>query len=376
MKKIILLGLFCQSVFAIAQTPITLTRLDFPKPTTSSILPDSVLYTNVNGLTIAQNTNGTNKVWNEWALTGTTAYQNFVPMTATPLVFQLAFLTCDYAQPLSNAGSFGSGTTGGTLSDAYEYYDYANSKLQIKGFGANITISGVAAPLPAIYSSPDVIYTFPIAFGNKDSSTSSFNISLPLTLPAPLNNVTVTVKRTQTRRNEVDAWGAVTTPAGTFDVLRIVSKIDRVDSFKTSFFDIGTPSNPVEYKWLGQTKKVPVLQINGNEVAGIFTPTTTTFWGESQIPAGTNDVQTNVNSIIIYPNPVVENASISFSLKTASKVDVEILSLKGEVVAQFHFNKPAGTFNEVLPIQAMAKGNYFINCKSGTEVLTSKFIKF
>jgi hypothetical protein len=376
MKQLFLLFSVFASMQTMAQTPITLTRADFPKPTSSSVLPDSVLYTNVmSANTSAQTSNGASQIWNEWALTGTTAYQNFMPMSATPLVFQLAFLSCDFAQPLANAGTFGAGTTGGSLSDAYEYYDYSGSKLQIKGFGANVTISGVAAPLPALYTSPDVIYVFPIAYGNKDSSNSSFNVSLPLTLPAPLNNITITVKRVQKRVNEVDAWGAVTTPAGTFDVLRVVSKIDRIDSFKTSLFDIGTPSSPVEYKWLGAGKKVPVLQINGNDIAGVFTPTNATFWGESLIPAATQNMNTNLNSLITYPNPVIENTTISFSLKTASTVDVEVVSITGEKVAHFHFSKQAGNFTETLPLQTLKAGNYLISCKSGKEMVSSKMIK-
>lgn len=377
MKRLILLFSVFATMQAMAQTPITLTRADFPKPTANSPLPDSVLYTTANGAnTTAETINGVSQSWSEAGLTGSTAYQSFVPMSATPLVFQLAFLSCDYAQPLVNGGTFGSGTTGGSLSDAYEYYDYSNSKLQIKGFGANITISGVAAPLPALYSSPDVIYVFPITYGNKDSSNSSFNISLPLTLPAPLNNVTVTVKRTQKRVNEVDSWGSISTPAGTFDVLRVVSNIDRVDSFKTSFFDIGTPTNPIEYKWLAAGKKIPVLQINGNNVAGTFTKTTTTFWGAGAIPQATSNEISNLNTLLAYPNPVIENATITFSLKIASTVDVEVVSITGEKVANFHFNKQAGTFSEMLPLQTLKSGNYVISCKAGNEILSSKMIKY
>jgi hypothetical protein len=374
MKQLFLLFSVFASLQALAQTQITLTRADFPKPTANSPLPDSVLYTNVNGTnTTAETINGASQSWSEAGLTGTTAYQSFLPMSATPIIFQLAFLSCDFAQPLSNAGSFGSGTTAGSLSDAYEYYDYSGSKLQIKGFGANVTISGTTAPLPAIYSSPDVIYVFPITYGNKDSSTSSFNVSLPLTLPAPLNNISITVKRDQKRVNEVDAWGSISTPAGTFDVLRVVSNIDRIDSFKTSIFDIGTPTNLVEYKWLATGKKIPVLQINGNNVAGVFTKTNATFWGASTV--ATSNVNANFNSFIAYPNPVIENATISFTLKKAATVDVEVVSINGQKVAHFHFNKQAGNFTETLPLQTLKAGNYIISCKSETETVSSKLIK-
>lgn len=365
MKQLFLLFSVFASMQTMAQTQITLTRADFPKPTANSPLPDSVLFTNVNGNnTTAETINGASQSWSEAGLVGTTAYQSFVPVSATG-IFQLAFLGSDYAQPLLAGAS----VAGQVASDAYEYYDYSSNKLQIRGFGANVTIPGTTTPLPlpAIYTTPDVVYIFPIAYGNKDSSTSSFNLTIPL------GAVNFNVTRNQKRVNEVDAWGSVTTPAGTFDVLRVVSSINRIDSIKTSFISFGTPTNPVEYKWLAAGKKIPVLQINGNNVAGVFTKTNTTFWGAGAV--STSNVNANLNSLITYPNPVIENTTISFSLKTASTVDVEVLSISGEKVAHFHFSKQAGNFTETLPLQTLKAGNYLISCKSGTEMVSSKMIK-
>lgn len=374
MKQLILLFSVFASMQAMAQTPITLTRADFPKPTANSPLPDSVLYTTANGAnTTAETINGVSQSWSEAGLVGTTAYQSFLPMSATPFVFQATFYGSDFAQPLLAGAS----VAGQVASDAYEYYDYSNSKLQIRGFGANVTIPGTTLPLPlpAIYANGnyDVVYVFPINYGNLDSSTCNFNITVPITLPV-LGSVNFNVKRDQKRVNNVDAWGSVTTPAGTFDVLRVVSTIDRIDSFKSTLFTFGTPSNPVEYKWLAAGKKIPVLQINGNNIAGVFTKTNTTFWGAGAV--ATSNVISNLNSLIAYPNPVIDNATISFSLKTSSNVDVEVVSITGEKVAHFHFNKQAGTYTETLPLQNLKQGNYLISCKAGTEILSSKMIKY
>jgi hypothetical protein len=171
----------------------------------------------------------------------------------------------------------------------------------------------------------------------------------------------------------VDAWGSISTPAGTFDVLRVVSTINRIDSIKTQFFSFGTPSTPVEYKWLAAGKKIPVLQINGNNIAGVFTKTNATFWGASSV--ATTNVNANLNAFTTYPNPVIENATISFTLKKAATVDVEVLSITGEKVAHFHFKKQAGNFTETLPLHTLKAGNYFISCKSETEMVSSKMIK-
>lgn len=362
------ISLLC-SMQLFAQTPITLTRADFPKPTTSSTLPDSVLYTNVIGANVtAQSMSGPNLQWNEGALSGNTQYQQFVPLSATPLVFQLAFLTCDYAQPLLNAGNIGMATA----SEAYEYYDYAssNSKLQIKGYGANISIPGLTTtpiPLPALYNSPDVVYKFPITYGNIDSSESGFSVTLPL--PAPIGNVTI--NRQQKRVNIVDAWGNITTPAGSFDVLRVVSTIDRIDSVISAFATFGTPSQPVEYKWLGAGKKIPVLQINGNIIGGSFTPTNVSFWGQGAV--STHQINADAQQLFIYPNPASSYINFQFQQQSVGEINCYILTPFGQKMGEFHFNKFSDNLSASIPVMGLPSGNYILRIVSANKASMQTF---
>ncbi len=360
-----------------AQTPITLSRVDFPCPSAATCgLPDSVLFTNVPiaGNSVNTTPTGANSNWNMVPLTnGAVAYQNFFPMSGTPLIFQLVFLSCDYAQPL-----LGNNVVGNLpITDAYEYYNYAgtgNSRLEIKGFGAYVTIPGqtTALPLPALYSSADVIYQFPITYGNTDSSVSGYSVNIPL--GGTLGNITI--KRNQKRVNEVDGWGQITTPAGTFDVLRVKSSIDRVDSLITGIFPAGFPSKPVEYKWLGKGKKIPVFQVNGTLNGSTFTPTAITYWGQSPFPAGIHEISSN-SDMTIFPNPSSENTTIQYTLAASSDMDMYISDAEGKIVAQFHFrNQSAGTHNEILPVSTLAQGAYTIKCISNKEVVASKFVKF
>ena len=377
MKKVLsILGLLA-AFTTNAQTPITLSRIDFPCPSAATCgLPDSVLFTNVplSGNSVNTATSGANSTWNMAALTnGTVAYQNFFPMSGTPLIFQLVFLSCDYAQPLLGNNAIGNLP----ITDAYEYYNYAgtnSSRLEIKGFGAYVTIPGqtTALPLPAIYNSADVIYQFPITFGNTDSSLSGYSVSIPL--GATIGNITI--KRNQKRVNEVDGWGSITTPAGTFDVLRVKASIDRIDSIITGIFPIGFPSKPIEYKWLGKGKKIPVLQVNGTMNGSTFAPSAITYWGQMPFPAALPEISSTAD-MTIFPNPSSDNATIRYTLTASSDIDMYISDAEGKLVGQFHFkNQSAGTHNEILPVAALAQGAYTIKCISAKEVIASKFVKF
>lgn len=217
-KKIFSL-IFLLSNYSFIQAQISITRADMPCPAANCGL-DSVLFTTVPPVqnTIDINTTGASSIWNILPLqNGTTSYQKFYPVNMTPIDFQLAFLGSDYAQPLLGNQNL----VGLPVSDAYEFYNYAanSSRLEIKGFAAHMALQGIPFPLLGVYSSPDVLYRFPLNFGDTDSSTSSYSVSVPPTTPF------ATIKRQQKRVNLVDGWGSLTTPAGNFDVLRVKSDI-------------------------------------------------------------------------------------------------------------------------------------------------------
>ena len=377
MKKIVTSFALLTALTAGAQTPITLDRTDFPCPTSATCgLPDSVLFTNIptTGNIINTSITGANQNWSMVLLkNGTLSYQRFLPMGGTPLIFQLLFLSCDYAQPL-----LGNNVVGNLpITDAYEYYNYAgtgSSRLEIKGFGAYVTIPGqtTALPLPAIYSSPDVVYQFPIAYGNTDSSVSGYSVTIPL--GSVIGDITI--KRNQKRVNQVDGWGSIVTPAGTFDVLRVKSSMDRVDSIITGIIPLGFPTKPVEYKWLGKGKKIPVFQVNGNQNGNNFTPSTITFWGQAPYPTDVHEIK-QTDGIVLFPNPSTDNSTIKYTLSQSSDMDMYISDAEGKRVGQFHFkNQAAGQHTEMLPLNTLARGTYTIKCISSDGVSSHRFVRF
>lgn len=142
------------------------------------------------------------------------------------------------------------------------FYGTASSYKKV-GYGADL--SGI--PVPIIFNQPDVVYELPLNFGNTSTSSSSYNLNIPSLGYYGFQ---------QTRQNEVDGWGVVSTPGGTFDALRVKTTLNVSDTLHIDTLNFGFGfDRPVmhEYKWLAQGLRVPVLQINTTSLFGFETVT-------------------------------------------------------------------------------------------------------
>ncbi len=145
--------------------------------------------------------------------------------------------------------------------DIYQFYRRNRNDFRAEGIG--IRFRGI--PIPAYFTDEDELYQFPLAYSNEDISTYSFQMGL--------EEFGLVYESTGERENNVDAWGEIITPYGTFECIRVVSQVSSMDSVKVSDFAIGLLNNRVEYKWLAKEVKMPVLEISGREVGERFIPT-------------------------------------------------------------------------------------------------------
>lgn len=153
----------------------------------------------------------------------------------------------------------------------YNFFGANNNKFSTRGLG--FSVQGL--PLPANYTDEDEIYHFPLTYGRKDSTTFAFAANIP-TLGGYSN--------TGWRRTEVDGWGNIQTPYGSFDCLRLKSTVFTRDSLDIQGFNLGLPPRTtIEYKWLAREEKIPILEITGTQLVGTFTPTTVRY--RDRIPA-------------------------------------------------------------------------------------------
>ncbi|MDY0103885.1 MAG: T9SS type A sorting domain-containing protein [Lentimicrobium sp.] len=200
--------------------------------------------------------------------------ESYVGISATPFLYQIVFnnSVANLASPIASI-DFVSGLD---VSDAYIFYKNTQSTFQRAGYAA--TVMGI--PIPLKFDNPEIIYKFPLSVNSPaDSSQSNFSFSIP-------NMGYISIQRK--RVNQVDGWGSLTTPYGTFEVLRLKSTVYEHDSVFIDSLQTGFPliRNYVEYQWLGNGQGIPLLTITQE---GIITT------------AQYRDVAANFNPIVLQP---------------------------------------------------------------------------
>lgn len=253
MKLLSLLLLCLYSSFLSAQ--ITLNRSHFPQS------GDSMRFSNSNPAAMADRvqTSGANQNWD---------FSDLQSSSQDVLYFQNSLQTPYFFYFFNTFGnklvdSIDLVVTQLTL--LYNFFGANNNKFSTRGLG--FSVQGL--PLPANYTDEDEVYHFPLNYGRRDSTTFAFAASLPT-----LGDY----KSSGWRKTEVDGWGSISTPYGTFDCLRLKSTIFTRDSLNIQGFNLGLPPRTtVEYKWLAKEEKIPILEISGTQIGNNFTPTAVRF---------------------------------------------------------------------------------------------------
>lgn len=225
---------------------------------------------------------GANYVWNFPNLSATTQdsaiYQT---VASTNFIYALTYIDFAFNPNRANHAKPGVDIPFNNLlpiTDPYTFYYRNASVYKTVGFG--VELAGI--PVPIIFSDHDEIYSLPLNYGDTDTSQSAYNISIPALAYYGYE---------QTRMNEVDGWGVITTPSGTFDVLRVKTSLLGRDTINLDSLSIGfSIDRPLatEYKWLTPGLQIPVMQVNTTELFGIEIITDIFFY---DLPRSINVVQ-------------------------------------------------------------------------------------
>jgi hypothetical protein len=205
------------------------------------------------------------------------------------------------------------------VSDSYQFYSLslstaAQQDFRSVGFGASL--AGTAIPVTyASQAQQDVIYRFPLSFASpRDSSNSFFSTPVAIATVGYLS-------QKRKRVNTPDAWGTLTTPFGTFQTVRVVTKLIDHDSIAFG----GMPGQGLdlpltrEYKWLAKTQHVPVLTITTREINGQETVTNVEYRDIYRriIRTATRDAATDA-VLAAYPNPSAVGTALALTVPASS----------------------------------------------------------
>ncbi len=280
----------------------------------------------------------------------------FKSITETPLIYLFFFLgSANLASPLfSDTSSF----IEFPMTDVYSFYDNKSSGYYYSGFAA--TLYGF--PVPFKYSEKDRIYSFPMNYGDVDSSSSGLDYAIP-----GMGYIKIQKKRV----NTVDGWGTLITPYGTFEVLRQKSEVDEYDSIFLDTLNTGVPITRqyTEYKWLTKNGKIPVLEVNDDYLNFFVYYVDSIRQVSLDVPEGQGLDEAD---FVIYPNPAGSKFKVQSLKFKVGGATLELYDLNGRKLLEKQI--PKGSEIAEINVDYLQSGIYFCRISSEGYSVTKKLI--
>lgn len=349
---------FCILSAATSFAQITITSADLPNAN------DSVKVSEAGSTAGEDHTlTGANYVWDFSALTPTVQrYEKFDAPSTFPTPYNLLFSTFNTSYGLRNYQNVGAPVPGFSIEADYDFFRESTVNLRQNGIG--YILNGI--PIPMTYSKPDTIYDFPMNYA--DTMACDFKFSTPTFAAVPFYYGEI-----GHRQSVVDGWGSLTTPFGTFPVLRIRSVVTATDSIYLDTLGFGqafaVPAR-IEYKWFGAGSKIPLLQVDATDAGGGETVTGIVYRDSirPEIPQVGIAEHGAATSFSVYPNPATEYVIVNYDLHAASKVKISISAVTGQVVSVIaNETVPAGRQVVTIDLAALGlkPGVYFLSLENG-----------
>ena len=203
------------------------------------------------------------------------------------------------------------------------------------------------------YESPYVVQQAPLAFGDTYSTSTKLVTTLPfdsipdtLVMGLPISPDSIRVNVNINRDAEVDAWGKMTTPAGTYDVLReksIETRTTEVEAFTRLFGwspvtdlirnilpdpSLLDPINTEAYVFYSNQRKEPIasVSVDSNGMADRVQM-------YSSMPVSTSD-QYSFAEMKISPNPTYGKTHLYYSGIPAGDYELWVYDILGNTIAK------------------------------------------
>ncbi|NRB51950.1 MAG: T9SS type A sorting domain-containing protein [Saprospiraceae bacterium] len=288
------------------------------------------------------------------------------------------------------------------VENAESYYNVTATRFELQGFGGSDPIGLGVQALPK-YSPPLVERWAPLEYEDEHSSEANISYAfsaddLPdeITDPLPITPDSFRVRYSLSREDVVDAWGSMTIPGGTYDVLRekrTTQQDVRLDA-KVGFFgwqditDIVLEAIDIEevlgmanalgestitsYHFYSDEAKEPIAVVTMDQEG--MNPVRVEFKGTDVI----SNVQ-NVNAlkpgVYAFPNPAIVNVRFEFSNLKPGDYTLRIYNILGVEVWKEKYNVN-GFRTEKIDISSLRKGTYLYSLSNerGKTLATKRLI--
>ena len=237
-----------------------------------------------------------------------------------------------------------------SLTDNYLYSKQSNSEWTEVGIGT--TISG--APIPTKYSNIKTKLKLPLNYQDYNSDDYSYLIQIP-TLGASGQDGSLTY--------EVDGWGTLKLPGGTYDVLRVKTELDKSDTIYLDALGFGLkiPSSETIYEWYAKGEGYPVLTVT----TSAFGLISTVQFSDNLISSVNNAI--TMETVKLYPNPVQNTLNLDLH---SSDLSVTILDVSGRVILTCNELSPS-----IVDVSSLPNGMYFVKLENQNEHQVLRFVK-
>lgn len=235
-----------------------------------------------------------------------------------------------------------------------------NTSTAINSIGYELVFSGQG--VPAKSDTIETRYVLPLNFGDSYQSRGYTRLNLNPIYDAQW-------KQYRTRSSQVDGWGMINTPFGTFDALRIHHTITELDSIYITFDTIGfwlplDVPEAHEYEWRSVADKEAILRIKTNVIFGTEAVTSIEYRDNYLALNELSDI-----ALSVAPNPTTEELVITTESLLTNWM---IISSNGTVVSQGIF-----TALEALKVDVreLFSGTYTLVVGSEVGIQSTTFVK-
>ncbi|MBI1838070.1 MAG: T9SS type A sorting domain-containing protein [Flavobacteriia bacterium] len=344
MKKILLLSLLSSNLI---NAQITVTNNDFATggdTVRMSLSSDT-------GLDFVQT--GSNQTWDFSSLTPSSqVLDTFHSTTQIPFLAQIQF--GNFAPTKYKASYFREATTlplsqltflPVTINNVFQYTRLTADSLTSVGYSMVINDNEIPYKSDTIEKN----YEFPMQYGNTTFSRGYTKIDMN-----PVYDAILIQHRVHS--SEIDGWGSIITPFGTFNALRVKHEINELDSVQITVFGQTTwipLQNPLkrDYEWWTNNQNEPILRISTSDFGGNETISNVQYRDfyrdlSAKVP------EINKVEIAIFPNPT----SDFLEVKTNESIQkIEIIDLLGKNVLV------SEVIESGINISHLNKGYYIVN---------------